>query len=117
MTLDARLPGEPGPGTSQAIAAGEHGRKLRELCQQRLILPLLVAPETRGVLARLTRDLERTGARVLGSSAAAVDLTGDKIRLSCASSIDGDRHAALAAVVPRRRATRVGAIPGRAQAR
>ena len=43
---------------------------------------VLVAPETSGVLAGLTRDLQENGARILGSSAEAVDLTGDKIRLA-----------------------------------
>jgi predicted ATP-grasp superfamily ATP-dependent carboligase len=81
MTLDARLSAEPGPWRVESIAAGEHCRKLRELCRT-ADFTVLVAPETRGTLAALTRDLDTAGARVLGSSAAAVDLAGDKARLA-----------------------------------
>ena len=63
MTLDARLPAEPGPWRVESIAPGEHGRKLRELCR-RADFTVLVAPETRGTLAELTRDLLAAGARV-----------------------------------------------------
>ena len=52
MTLDARLPAEPGPWRVESIAPGEHGRKLRELCR-RADFTVLVAPETRGMLAEL----------------------------------------------------------------
>ena len=48
MTLDARLPAEPGPWRVEPIAPGEHGRKLRELCR-RADFTVLIAPETRGV--------------------------------------------------------------------
>ncbi len=81
MTLDARLPGEPGPWDIARIAENEHDRKLLVYSRAADFI-VLVAPETSGVLARLSRDLERAGARVLGSTAGAVDLTGDKIRLS-----------------------------------
>jgi tyramine---L-glutamate ligase len=81
MTLDARLAREPGPWRIESIAPGEHDRKLRELCRT-ADFTVLVAPETRGILAELTRDLLEAGARVLGSSAAAVDLAGDKARLA-----------------------------------
>ena len=43
---------------------------------------VLVAPETAGILARQTRDLQAAGARILGSCPAAIDLTGDKARLA-----------------------------------
>ena len=40
MTLDARLPAEPGPvGHRKPIAEDEHGRKLRSALPQRPILP------------------------------------------------------------------------------
>ena len=81
MTLDGRLAGEPGPWVLERIAPGEHGRKLRELGRA-ADFTVLVAPETRGILAGLTRDLEQAGARVLGSSAQAVELCGDKARLA-----------------------------------
>ncbi len=81
MTLDARLPEEAGPWRVEPIYPGEHGRKLRMLCR-RADCTVLIAPETRGVLARLTRELEEDGVNVLGSSAAAVELAGDKFRLA-----------------------------------
>ena len=89
MTLDARLPAEPGPWRVESIAPGEHGRKLRELCRT-ADFTVLVAPETRGILAELTRDLRAAGARVLGPSAAAVDLAGDKARLAAQLRAPGD---------------------------
>ena len=81
MTLDARLPAEAGPWRLELIGPGEHSRKLGELCRA-ADFTVLVAPETRGILARLTRDLLQAGARVLGSSAQAVELAGDKARLA-----------------------------------
>jgi predicted ATP-grasp superfamily ATP-dependent carboligase len=81
MTLDGRLPAEPGPWAVEYIGKGEHGGKVRELSLA-ADFTVLVAPETRGILAGLTRDLEQAGARMLGSSAEAVDLTGDKARLA-----------------------------------
>jgi predicted ATP-grasp superfamily ATP-dependent carboligase len=81
MTLDARLSAEPGRWRVESIGPGEHRRKLRELCRT-ADFTVLVAPETRGILAKLTRELLATGARVLGSSATAIELTGDKARLA-----------------------------------
>jgi predicted ATP-grasp superfamily ATP-dependent carboligase len=81
MTLDARLPAEPGPWRVESIGPGEHDPRIRELCRT-ADFTVLVAPETRGILAEMTRDLESSGTRMLGSSAAAVDLTGDKARLA-----------------------------------
>jgi tyramine---L-glutamate ligase len=81
MTLDARLPAEPGPWRVESIGPGEHDPRIRELCRT-ADFTVLVAPETRGILAAMTRDLEAAGARMLGSCAAAVDLTGDKARLA-----------------------------------
>jgi len=42
---------------------------------------LIVAPETDGILARLTRAAESRGKRILGSSASAVTLAGNKAAL------------------------------------
>jgi tyramine---L-glutamate ligase len=81
MTLDARLPRDPGPWELEPVTQGDHARKLQELSST-ANFTVLVAPETSGVLARLTRDLEQVGARILGSAAQAVELTGDKIRLA-----------------------------------
>ncbi len=42
----------------------------------------MIAPETMGVLANLTRSLEEAGARTLGCSADSIELTGNKARLA-----------------------------------
>ena len=44
MTLDARLPLEPGPWRVESIAPFQHDRKLRELCRA-ADLTVLVAPK------------------------------------------------------------------------
>ena len=115
MTLDARLAEEPGPWELERIADGEHERKLRELATA-ADFTVLVAPETSGVLARLTRDLEGAGVRLLGSSARAVDLTGDKTAPGGASSISGDRHASFDRGRSGRGTAESGSISGRSQA-
>jgi predicted ATP-grasp superfamily ATP-dependent carboligase len=81
VTLDARLPEDPGPWTVARIAEGEHDHRVRELARA-VDFTVLVAPETSGVLKHLTRDLIEAGARILGSSAEAVELTGDKARMA-----------------------------------
>src|SRR5262245_64895428 len=67
LTLDARLPDDPGPWTIERI---EPGREVDRLCELAgaADVTVLVAPETAGTLARRTRDLRKAGARVLGSS-------------------------------------------------
>jgi tyramine---L-glutamate ligase len=81
VTLDSRLPDDPGPWTVERVAPGEAIRRLRQLARS-AEFTVLIAPETSGVLAQLSRELHRTGARILGSTAAAVELAGDKARLS-----------------------------------
>lgn len=81
MTLDARLPDDPGPWTIERVAAGESIQHLRQLAQS-ADFTVLIAPETTGILAQLTRALHAAGARTLGSTAEAVDLTGDKLQLA-----------------------------------
>jgi len=81
VTLDSRLPDDPGPWLVVRIAAGEHVDRVRELARA-ADFTVLVAPETRGILAGLTRDLKQAGARLIGSSAEAVELAGDKARLA-----------------------------------
>jgi tyramine---L-glutamate ligase len=99
MTLDARLPAESGPWDLERIAEGEHERKL-QTCSTAADFTVLVAPETSGVLAGLSRDLEQAGARVLGSAAGAVDLTGDKFRLAAHLRSYGIDTPPTQAVVP-----------------
>jgi len=81
VTLDARLPEDPGPWTVARIAVGEEIDRVHELARA-ADFTVLVAPETMGILAGLTRNLQGAGARLLGSTAEAVELTGDKARLA-----------------------------------
>jgi len=79
VTVDARLPIDTRRWTSVRIAPGEYADRMRELAQA-ADCTVLIAPETRGILAGLTRDLDDAGARLLGSTADAVELAGDKSR-------------------------------------
>jgi predicted ATP-grasp superfamily ATP-dependent carboligase len=79
MTLDARLPDEPGPWTVARMHDTDDADHLRQLARA-ADFTVLVAPETTGILANLTHALGRSGARLLGSSADAVALAGDKER-------------------------------------
>jgi len=81
VTLDARLPDDQGPWQVARIAVGDEIDRVRELARA-ADFTVLVAPETRGILAGLTREFQGAGARLLGSTAAAVELTGDKALLA-----------------------------------
>jgi tyramine---L-glutamate ligase len=81
VTLDSRLPDDPGPWTIERIEPGQSPHRVCELAAM-ADFTVLVAPETTGILARLTREFQAAGARVLGSTPEAVDLTGDKDRLA-----------------------------------
>ena len=81
VTSDARLPDDPGPWTTARIAAGDDPDRVRDLARA-ADFTVLIAPETSGILASLTRDLEQAGARLLGSTAEAVELAADKARLA-----------------------------------
>jgi predicted ATP-grasp superfamily ATP-dependent carboligase len=81
VTLDARLPDDPGPWTIERIDAGVAINRVRDLAAM-ADFTVLVAPETTGILARLTREFRAAGASVLGSSPEAVDLTGNKDRFA-----------------------------------
>jgi predicted ATP-grasp superfamily ATP-dependent carboligase len=81
MTLDAWLPDEPGPWLVARSAEGDHIRQLCELARA-ADFTVVIAPETSGILAGLTRELHQVGARTLGSPAEAVELAGDKLRLA-----------------------------------
>jgi predicted ATP-grasp superfamily ATP-dependent carboligase len=80
-TLDARLAAEPGPWTVARIGGGASARQVHDLART-VDVTILVAPETNGILASLTRELETAGALHLGSSPEAVALAGDKSRLA-----------------------------------
>jgi predicted ATP-grasp superfamily ATP-dependent carboligase len=81
VTLDARWADDPGPWAIVPIDPGSFPGRLLELARE-ADYTVLIAPETMGILAGLTRDLDRAGARLLGSSPGAVDLAGDKARLA-----------------------------------
>lgn len=81
VTLDSRMPEDDGPWTIERIAPGESVPRLRQLAQP-ADFTVLIGPETMGVLAQLTRELDEAGARTLGSTAEAVELTGDKMQLA-----------------------------------
>ena len=79
VTLDARFPPDPGPWTIVPVGR-RRARRAAARSGRAADFTVIIAPETRGVLAWLTRDLERAGARLLGSSSEAVLLAGEKAR-------------------------------------
>jgi len=81
VTLDSRLPEDPGPWAVARVAPGEAAQRLRQLAPP-ADFTVLIAPETSGALAQLTRALRDAGTRLLGSTAEAIDLAGDKARLA-----------------------------------
>jgi predicted ATP-grasp superfamily ATP-dependent carboligase len=80
VTVDERWPLDPGPWTAIPIAQPEFPDRLLDLSRQ-ANYTVLIAPETTGVLANLTRFLEQAGVRTLGCSAESIELAGNKARL------------------------------------
>ena len=80
VTLDARLPEDPGPWNIQRIAPGQLECRVPELAAQ-ADFTVLVAPETTGILARVDARAPVGRSPVLGSLPHAIELTGDKERL------------------------------------
>ncbi len=80
MTLDARLPDEPGPWTVVRVGPGEEPDTFARLASE-ADYTLCVAPETDGVLEARARLIESVGGRSLGSLPEAISLCGDKLRL------------------------------------
>jgi predicted ATP-grasp superfamily ATP-dependent carboligase len=80
VTLDARLSEDPGPWKIERIAPGQAEDRLPDLARA-ADFTVLVAPETTGVLARLTAGILSAGSSILGSLPQAIELTGDKERL------------------------------------
>jgi predicted ATP-grasp superfamily ATP-dependent carboligase len=81
VTLDDRLAEDRGPWATERIGAVRGVDRVRDLAAA-ADFTVVIAPETGGTLARLTRDLTEAGARVLGSSPEAIELAGDKARLA-----------------------------------
>ena len=80
MTLDARLPDEPGPWEVVRIGPGEEPEAFARLATES-DYTLCVAPETDGLLLERARTIERVGGLSLGSTPEAIALAGDKLRL------------------------------------
>jgi len=80
VMLDDRFATDDGPWATASIAPGSFTERLRDLAR-RADYTVLVAPETTGVLERLTVEIEEAGGRVLGSTPAAVAVTADKSAL------------------------------------
>lgn len=104
MTLDARLPDEPGPWQVARIGPGEEAEVFDRLAAT-ADFTLLVAPETGGILLDRARRIEQVGGRSLGSTPAAIERTADKLRL-------GDHLACRGIPVPEgRRVTHAVGLP------
>ncbi|MFO0890441.1 MAG: ATP-grasp domain-containing protein [Isosphaeraceae bacterium] len=80
VAIGEREPDDPGPWTTLRIPEGAGIGRLVELAAGN-DSTVLIAPETTGLLARLTRALERAGAVSLGCRAEGIELTADKLRL------------------------------------
>ncbi len=81
VTLDDRLGDDPGPWIVEPIGVDRGADRVARLAQE-CDLTLLIAPETSGILADQTRTLAAAGARLIGSSAEAVELAGNKLALA-----------------------------------
>jgi predicted ATP-grasp superfamily ATP-dependent carboligase len=80
-TIDSRLPFESRPGVDVRITPDREGLRFESLAAD-ADYTALIAPETDGILAELTRTVERAGGRSLGSGPRAIDLCADKARLA-----------------------------------
>jgi predicted ATP-grasp superfamily ATP-dependent carboligase len=101
MTLDARLPDEPGPWTVVRIGHEPDVDAWVRIAAD-VDWTVLIAPETGGTLADCSRTLAQRGGRSLGSTPEAVELTGDKYRLGAFLADRGIRTPAGRRVVPSR---------------
>jgi predicted ATP-grasp superfamily ATP-dependent carboligase len=99
MTLDARLPDEPGPWTTVRVGPGQERATLARLASE-AEYTTLIAPETGGILADRARWIAVVGGRSLGSSPEAIELTGDKLRLAEHLASHGIATPAVRVVVP-----------------
>jgi predicted ATP-grasp superfamily ATP-dependent carboligase len=80
VTLDARLDDDPGPWRVVRIGARHYPHRVLGLATE-ADSTVLVAPETMGILEGITIGMQEVGARWLGCSPDAVELTRDKARL------------------------------------
>ncbi|MEX0716097.1 MAG: ATP-grasp domain-containing protein [Planctomycetaceae bacterium] len=82
-TWDARLepPDLPGVEVRRTEGAADEARLFRRLARE-CDATLVIAPETGGMLAARRRMLDDLGARSLGPTVEAIELTADKLRLA-----------------------------------
>lgn len=80
MTLDGRLPEEPGPWTIVRVGPGAERATFARLAAE-ADSTALVAPETGGILLDRARTIAEAGGRSLGSSPEAIALAGQKHEL------------------------------------
>ncbi len=99
ITLDEGQPDEPGPWTVVRVGPGEEPDRFAMLAA-RADFTALIAPESGGVLAERARAIEEAGGRSLGSSPAAIEITGDKLRLGAHLAERGIATPACRRVVP-----------------
>jgi predicted ATP-grasp superfamily ATP-dependent carboligase len=78
ITLDRRLPDEPGPWLVHRIEPGEADEVVPRLAAQ-ADHTILIAPETWGVLGALTAAVFHAGGRPLGSTPVAIYWAADKL--------------------------------------
>src|SRR3954454_13983279 len=81
MTLDSRLPDEPGPWSAVRVGPGEEPDLFASLASESEYT-LCVAPETGGIREARARAISRVGGRSLGCGPEAIALCADKLRLS-----------------------------------
>ncbi len=99
MTLDDRLPDEPGPWETIRVGPGRERETFARLAAGSSATAL-IAPETGGILADRARIIEGVGGRSLGSAPAAIDLAGDKFAMAAHWQSAGVPTPACRRVVP-----------------
>lgn len=80
-TRDDRLPPDSDPGEVVRVAPGSGCAAVVRIARE-VDFTIVIAPETGGLLADLTRAVAESGGRSLGGSPEAIDLAGDKLRLA-----------------------------------
>jgi len=81
MTLDSRLPDEPGPWEVLRVGPGEELEAFAHHAGE-AHYTVLVAPETGGILFERAKAIHQVGGRSLGSEPDAIALAADKLMMS-----------------------------------
>ena len=88
MTLDSRLPDEPGPWETLRVGPGEEMQVFSHQAGE-AHYTALVAPETGGILFERARAIHNVGGRSLGSEPDAIALAADKLMMGMHLSAAG----------------------------